>query len=125
MIVDGRGTGYLRTVCDYVHLNPARAKLVKPEQALRDYAWSSFPEYFGGEGKQESAEEHAERLVEEALGRMRWTETDLSHRRKGDPSKMRLARQLRGETTMTLQWIASRLQMGTASMVTFCLRQRT
>ena len=22
LIVDGSGTGYLRTVCDYVHLNP-------------------------------------------------------------------------------------------------------
>ena len=25
LIVDGSGNGYLRTVCDYVHLNPARA----------------------------------------------------------------------------------------------------
>jgi hypothetical protein len=28
-----------------VHLNPVRAKLLTPEQALRDYAWSSYPEY--------------------------------------------------------------------------------
>ena len=26
LIVDGSGNGYLATVCDYVHLNPARAK---------------------------------------------------------------------------------------------------
>ncbi len=26
LIVDGSGNGYLKTVCDYVHLNPARAK---------------------------------------------------------------------------------------------------
>ena len=45
LIVDGSGSGYLKTVCDYVHLNPARAKLLKPEQALREYAWSSWPEY--------------------------------------------------------------------------------
>jgi len=45
LIVDGSGNGYLRTVCDYVHLNPARAKLVRPGQALREYAWSSWPEY--------------------------------------------------------------------------------
>jgi len=25
--VDGSGSGYLRTACDYVHLNPVRAKL--------------------------------------------------------------------------------------------------
>jgi putative transposase len=45
LIVDGSGSGYLRTVCDYVHLNPVRAKLLKPEQALREYRWSSWPEY--------------------------------------------------------------------------------
>jgi len=45
LIVDGGGGGYLRTVCDYVHLNPVRAKLLPPEKKLRDYAWSSWPEY--------------------------------------------------------------------------------
>src|ERR1035437_10133803 len=45
LIVDGSGTGYLRTVCDYVHLNPVRAKLLRPEQKLRDFAWSSWPEF--------------------------------------------------------------------------------
>jgi REP element-mobilizing transposase RayT len=45
LIVDGSGSGYLRTVCDYVHLNPARAKLLRAEQKLRDYAWSSWPDY--------------------------------------------------------------------------------
>ena len=45
LIVDGSGNGYLKTVCDYVHLNPARAKLLPPEQALREYRWSSWPEY--------------------------------------------------------------------------------
>ena len=45
LIVDGGGNGYLRTVCDYVHLNPVRAKLLCPEQKLRNYAWSSWPEY--------------------------------------------------------------------------------
>jgi hypothetical protein len=45
LIVDGSGTGYLRTVCEYVHLNPVRAKLLRPEQALKEYPWSSWPEY--------------------------------------------------------------------------------
>src|SRR5947207_15811154 len=35
--VDGSGTGYLRTVCDYVHLNPVRAKLLKPEEPLERF----------------------------------------------------------------------------------------
>ena len=45
LIVEGSGTGYLQTVCDYVHLNPVRAKLLRPEQPLRAYRWSSWPEY--------------------------------------------------------------------------------
>ena len=45
LIVDGSGTGYLKTVCDYVHLNPARARLLTPEQPLTAYRWSSWPEY--------------------------------------------------------------------------------
>lgn len=45
LIVDGSNTGYLKTVCDYVHLNPARANLVKADQELSEYPWSSWPEY--------------------------------------------------------------------------------
>jgi REP element-mobilizing transposase RayT len=45
LIVDGSGNGYLRTVCDYVHLNPVRAKLLPPEKKVRDFAWSRWPEY--------------------------------------------------------------------------------
>lgn len=45
LLVDGSGTGYLKTVCDYVHLNPARAKLVAAEQPLRSFVWSSWPAY--------------------------------------------------------------------------------
>lgn len=45
LIVDGSGNGYLRTVCDYVHLNPARANLLKPAHQLSDYPWSSYPAY--------------------------------------------------------------------------------
>ncbi len=45
LLVDGSGNGYLKAVCDYVHLNPARAKLVKPAQPLSVYPWSSYPHY--------------------------------------------------------------------------------
>jgi REP-associated tyrosine transposase len=44
-IVDGSGTGHLRTVCDSVHLKPVRAKMLKPKQAWRGYAWSRWPDY--------------------------------------------------------------------------------
>src|SRR5262249_35229899 len=45
LVVDGSGNGYLRMVCDYVHLNAVRAKLLSPKQSLKDYPWSSYVEY--------------------------------------------------------------------------------
>jgi len=42
LIVDGSGNGYLKTVCDYVHLNPARANLLGREQRLSSFRWSSL-----------------------------------------------------------------------------------
>ncbi len=41
----GDSGSYLRTVGEYVHLNPVRAKLLRAEDPLRRYRWSSFPEY--------------------------------------------------------------------------------
>jgi len=190
LVVDGSGTGYLKTACDYVHLNPVRAKLLTGRQRLRAYPWSSHSEYLKapsqrpgwlrvdrllgetgiprdtsagrrqfelrmeerrareaggdwkeirrgwclgdgafrrellaqmegrvgehhyGEERQESAEHKAERVVKEGLGKAGWTEEELKTRRKSDPVKIRLAMRLREETTMTLKWIATRLQMG-------------
>jgi REP element-mobilizing transposase RayT len=203
-MVDATTPGYLRTVCEYVHLNPVRAGLIAHTQALRDFRWSSFPEYlkrpsrrwpwlrvdrlFGelglpadsaaarrelervtelrrrdepGDGaakwtsvrtgwlfgsdelkaellahasqrvgpqhygteRQECAEAKAERLVQEELGRLQWTESELLGRRKGDDGKVRIAWRLRRETTMTLAWIASRLKMGTWTYVSNLLRE--
>jgi len=34
-----------------VHLNPARARLLRPEQPLSAYAWSSWPEYLKTPGQ--------------------------------------------------------------------------
>ena len=45
LIVDGSGSGYLKTVCDYVHLNPIRARLLQPEDRLLSYPWSSLGWY--------------------------------------------------------------------------------
>jgi hypothetical protein len=45
LFVDGSGNGYLKTVCDYVHLNPARANLLRPEEKLSEFGWSSYGEY--------------------------------------------------------------------------------
>ena len=40
------------------------------------------------------------------------TEEELRQRSKGDPVKLATAARLRQETTMTLKWIAARLEMG-------------
>jgi len=45
LIVDDTTPGYLRTLGEYVHLNPVRAKLLLPDAPLRSFRWSSFPLY--------------------------------------------------------------------------------
>jgi len=48
LLVDDQEGGYLRTVCDYVHLNPDRAGMIPKELALDTYRWSSYPVYLRG-----------------------------------------------------------------------------
>jgi putative transposase len=198
LLVAGEG-GYLLTVCDYVHLNPVRGKLLRPEFALKEYRWSSFvmfcsapsqrPSWLrvdrlfgecaipedsgagrrefervlearraqesgeefesirrgwcfgdeefrrellaqveGGVGKfhygseiQEAAEAKAIRIIDEELRRAVWTEAELALRKKGDPRKVQIAHRLRAETTVTLQWIAARLHMGTKTHLSHLL----
>jgi hypothetical protein len=187
-------------VCDYVHLNPARAKLLRPGAPLESFRWSSYGQYlqppkerrpwlradrllgekgiprdsragraeFGrlmeqrrraeasadygairrgwclgseefrrellasaaeragqnhyGADRRESGEGKAQRIVAAGLQRLGWNEDELGRRRKGDPEKVKLARQLREETTMTLAWIAESLKMGTWTYVSNLLR---
>jgi putative transposase len=188
LVVEGSGNGYLRTVCDYVHLNPVRANLLKAEQTLESFAWSSYGWYlksrrpawlrvdrllgekgipkdseagrkmfalqmerrrseetgadyqdirrawclgseafrqellaaaservglnhYGAE-RYETGVQKAERILAEELQRWGWREEDLAVQRKGDHRKVRVARRLRQETTMSLKWIAERLRMG-------------
>ena len=44
-LVEGSGKGYLRAVCDDVHLNPVRAGLLAAKERLLAYPWSSFGLY--------------------------------------------------------------------------------
>jgi hypothetical protein len=53
-----------------------------------------------------------------------WKEKDLAGWAKGDKSKVALARRLRQETTMSLKWIAQRLQMGSWTYVSNLLRKK-
>lgn len=196
LVVDGSGSGYFKTVCDYVHLNPARAKLLGADQALRQYRWSSWPEYLKnprrrwpwlrvdrllgeyrvpkdskagrrhlqgcleeqraaedskdykrvrrgwclgdkqfkrelleemaggmgpehyGEERRESAIECAESIVRGELRRVRWHEARLASSPKSHRLKVRVAMRLRAETTVTYEWIARRLHMGSRSYAT-------
>lgn len=43
--VDNSDSFYLRAVCDYVHLNPARAGLIGEGLELSSFPWSSYPQY--------------------------------------------------------------------------------
>jgi hypothetical protein len=71
-----------------------------------------------GEELRESAEAKAQRIVAEELKRIAWEEADLVKHRKGHGRKVKIAHRLRQETSMTLKWIANRLNMGTWTHVT-------
>jgi hypothetical protein len=78
--------------------------------------------HYGAE-RQESAEQKAQRIVGEELKQRGWTEASLRQLRKGDAGKVQIARRLRAETTVTLQWIAAALAMGTWTHVANRLSQ--
>ncbi|HTL56367.1 MAG TPA: transposase [Candidatus Limnocylindrales bacterium] len=195
LIVDGGDNGYLRTVCDYVHLNPVRANLLSADQPLESFVWSSYGAYLKPAGERpawlrvdrllgekgipkdseagrrmfalqmerrraeesaaryeeirrswflgcdrfreellaaaaeriglnhygseryETGVQKAEQIVAQEMQRLGWTEEDLRGHRKGDQRKVIVARRLRQETTMSLKWIAQRLQMGSWTYV--------
>ena len=75
LIVDGSGNGYLKSVCDYVHLNPIRAQLLRAEQPLKDYRWSSFGEYL-----KSPRQRHAWLRVDRLLGEWQVGGDDASGR---------------------------------------------
>ncbi len=80
------------------------------------------PSHYGAQ-RQETDLQKAERVVKEELGRLGWDENDLEGRRKGHRVKVMLARRLCQEATMSLKWIAQRLQMGSWTYVSNLLNQ--
>ena len=48
VLVDESESEYLRVACDYVHLNPARARLIESQEPLEHYRWSSYRAYLEG-----------------------------------------------------------------------------
>src|SRR5204862_8210110 len=52
LLVDARGGGgYLRQVCDYVHLNPVRAAILSDKERVHRYRWSSCAHYLTSKRK--------------------------------------------------------------------------
>jgi len=52
VIVDGKDEDYFPVVSTYIHLNPARAQLIRiGEERLKRYRWSSYPWYLNRGGK--------------------------------------------------------------------------
>jgi hypothetical protein len=100
--------------------------MVSGEAEFRGELLASVAERVGsnhyGASRRESGATKAERMVVEGLGRLGWAEQELRRRRKGDKKKVRLARQLREQTTMSLAWIAERLQMGRWTYVSSLLQ---
>ncbi len=66
----------------------------------------------------------AERIIAEELKRKKMDEVTLGKMRKMDPFKVKIARRLRGETTMTMAWIAERVHAGTAETLAVALHQK-
>ena len=47
VVIDGNSPGYFEVVATYIHLNPARAGLVRiGQERLKRYRWSSYPSYW-------------------------------------------------------------------------------
>ena len=52
VVIDGQSPAYFEVVGTYIHLNPARAGLIRPgEEPLRRYRWSSYPWYLKPAGQ--------------------------------------------------------------------------
>ncbi len=82
-------------------------------EELPEAAQRRGSEYIAGDEIRESEEQKARRIVAQELRKLGWTRRELQVTRKGDVRKIRLARRLRTETTMTLKWISTELNMGT------------
>ncbi|MBI3853267.1 MAG: transposase [Verrucomicrobia bacterium] len=98
LIVDGSSDGYLRTVCDYVHLNPVRASLLPPAAPLEQYRWSSYPEYLKRPG-QRLGWLRVERVLgelgiqrDDAAGRKRFAAAMEERRGKDQPGEWKAVR---------------------------------
>jgi len=80
VLVEGRVGYYYETLLDYIHLNPARCGLVRPErkQSLLDYPWSSVAQGYALPPSKRpgwlTVEDGLAGCADTAAGRRRWLE---------------------------------------------------
>jgi hypothetical protein len=74
-----------------------------------------------GEKIRQSGEQKTLKRIETELTRLGWTHADLLERAKGVVQKIRIAKILRQETTMTLSWIAAALHVSTKTHLSHLL----
>lgn len=99
-VIDAEKRGYLRIACDYVHLNPVRARLLAPEKPMSQWRWSSYREYLLP-GRQRAGWLRADRLLGEhgiahdnVSGRRRF-EKVMEERRRDELGEQEEVRPLR------------------------------
>ena len=79
--VDAGQGEYFQTVSTYIHLNPARAKLIRiGEQKLWEYGWSSYPDYRAGKGPEWLIQERVLGSLHLRLGQQQGYEAYLESR---------------------------------------------
>jgi hypothetical protein len=91
---------------------------------LLDQLPVSTSEHHRAVERREIAEKQAEKMITARLKKLGWTKKELTRRAKSDPQKVRLASELREQTTVSLKWIAKQLKMGSWTNVSNLLRQR-
>jgi len=87
-------------------LDPLDGKLTEAHQARK---------------RADIAEMKGESIIQSRLQEIGWSETDLQERGKCVTEKIRIAQQLRAETTLSLKRVAERLNMGTWTNVSSLL----
>lgn len=76
-----------------------------------------------GQNGGDHGEAEARRLIAEGLARAGMKRRELTKLAKGDIRKARIAARVRATTTMSLQWVANELRMGTAGNVAQACRR--
>lgn len=110
--LDCEDSGYFRCVSDYIHLNPARAGLLRPEDALDAGMAGKRRDSYESGGMRGYDEREAERLLSRALDQLGVNLEDVRARRQADAVKQAIAWWIKSQTVVGDAWLCRELQMG-------------